>query len=66
MENIDNFEMKESKNYSEWHSIKTDITSNAILSQVRLIDSKRLNYKPGYISKGDFTNLKEKLKQLIA
>lgn len=39
--------------------------STAILSQIKLIDSKRLNYKSGYISEKDFIELKEKLKQLI-
>ncbi len=39
--------------------------STAILSQIKLIDSKRLNYKSGNISERDFLGLKEKLKQLI-
>lgn len=43
-----------------------DLASTAILSQVRLIDSKRFKYLDGYISKGDFGSLKEKLKRLIA
>ena len=40
--------------------------STAILSQLRLIDAKRLEYKIGNISKGDFKTLKSKLTQLIA
>lgn len=40
--------------------------STAILSQLRLIDAKRLEYKIGNISKGDFKILKTKLTQLIA
>ena len=40
--------------------------STAILSQLRLIDAKRLEYKIGNISKSDFGILKLKLTQLIA
>jgi len=39
--------------------------SIAILSQIRLIDTKRLEYKVGYISKEEFASLKQKLTQLI-
>lgn len=39
--------------------------SVAILSQIRLIDSKRLQYKIGDIDKGDFIKVKEKLKLLL-
>ena len=40
--------------------------STAILSQLRLIDAKRLEYKIGNISKSEFVILKLKLTQLIA
>ncbi len=40
--------------------------STAILSQIRLVDAKRLVYKTGSISPDDFVVLKEKFKQLIA
>ncbi len=40
--------------------------STAILSQIRLIDCKRLQYKVGDMTKDDFAKLKEKLKQLLA
>ena len=40
--------------------------STAILSQIRLIDAKRLHYKIGYIPKQDFKELKTKLTQLLA
>jgi len=40
--------------------------STAILSQIRLIDGKRLQYKAGNISKANCNLLKQKLKQLIA
>ncbi len=39
--------------------------SSAILSQIRLFDSKRLAYSIGRMSVGDFTKLKEKLIELI-
>lgn len=39
--------------------------STAILSQIRLIDSKRLQYKIGDIATGDFDEIKEKLKQFL-
>ena len=39
--------------------------SVAILSQIRLFDSKRLSYATGRISKGDYGKLKEKLIELI-
>ncbi|MBU4536708.1 type II toxin-antitoxin system PemK/MazF family toxin [Patescibacteria group bacterium] len=39
--------------------------SNAILSQIRLFDSKRLKYKIGKISVGDFNKIKEKIIELI-
>jgi len=42
------------------------IISTVILSQVRLIDAKRLAYKSGNVSKEDFGKLKEKLRRLIA
>jgi mRNA interferase MazF len=40
--------------------------STAILSQLKLIDAKRLEYKIGNISKSDFKSLKLKLTQLLA
>jgi mRNA interferase MazF len=40
-------------------------TSTAILSQIRLIDAKRLQYKIGDISGGDFSEIKKRLIQLL-
>lgn len=40
--------------------------STAILSQIRLVDSKRLQYKIGDMTSVDFKEIKEKLKQLLA
>ncbi len=39
--------------------------STAILSQVRLFDAKRLKFRYGKLSKGDFRHIKEKLIELI-
>jgi len=39
--------------------------SFAILSQIRLIDSKRISRKIGYISIGDFKLIKQKIKEII-
>ena len=39
--------------------------STAILSQVRLFDSKRLKYKVGKMSVGDYNEVKRKLIELI-
>ena len=40
-------------------------TSTAILSQIRLVDSKRLQYKMGDIAMKDFDQIKEKLRQFL-
>ncbi|MCL5010682.1 MAG: type II toxin-antitoxin system PemK/MazF family toxin [Patescibacteria group bacterium] len=55
--------IKENKFYKvfDFHGEK----SNAILSQIRLFDSKRLKYKIGKMSSVDFASVKEKLIQLI-
>ena len=39
--------------------------SSAILSQIRLIDAKRLSHTIGEVSKKEFEELKKKLKELI-
>ncbi|MFQ5754353.1 MAG: type II toxin-antitoxin system PemK/MazF family toxin [bacterium] len=39
--------------------------NTAILSQIRLIDARRLSYNIGEISEADFNDLKEKLKALL-
>ena len=44
----------------------TTTISTAILSQLRLLDSKRLQYKIGNITESDFKDLKTKLRQLLA
>ena len=46
-------------------SVEQDTPSTAILSQIRLIDGKRLRRLVGYISENDFKILKEKLKMLL-
>lgn len=39
--------------------------SSAILSQIRLVDAKRLSHKIGFITKDEFVLLTKKLKDLI-
>lgn len=39
--------------------------STAVLSQIRLIDARRLAYKEGEIAEIDFVTLKEKLRALV-
>lgn len=43
-----------------------DSTSTAILSQIRLIDGKRLQYKMGTVSKEDCAGIRKNLAQLLA
>ncbi len=45
--------------------VKVREKSTAILSQIRLIDAKRLRRHIGYINKDDFLELKQKLKALL-
>lgn len=40
-------------------------TSTGILSQIRLVDAKRLHYKVGVITDADFSQIKNRLKQLL-
>jgi mRNA interferase MazF len=42
-----------------------NVENVALLSQIRLIDSKRLQYKIGDVEKDDFVKIKEKLKLLL-
>lgn len=56
---------KNHKYYFEFYS-KSGVGSSAILSQIRLIDAKRLKYKIGDMSASDFDAFKAKIRQLIA
>ncbi len=56
--------VKKGSYYFAFHYEST-IESVAILSQIRLIDAKRLSYKAGEISKNDFIELKKRLKALL-
>jgi mRNA interferase MazF len=47
-------------------SFDDDEISVAIISQIRLIDAKRLKYKAGDIKIDDFDALKSKIRQLLA
>ena len=46
-------------------SFLSEIESLAILSQIRLVDAKRLSRHIGTISKSEFSELKKKLKDLF-
>jgi len=46
--------------------LMSDKPNTAILSQLRLIDAKRLLYKIGDITPDDFVAIKEKLRQFLA
>ena len=64
------------KDFQKWHNKKAKIdeiiqrpfdseASVAVLSQIRLIDGRRLSYKIGDIAESDFLQLKAKLKALM-
>lgn len=55
---------KKSKFYFQF-SFEDNIESVAILSQIRLIDARRLDHKIGDISKEDFEKLTKKFKELL-
>jgi len=55
---------KEGKHYFSF-MLGNEGVSTAILSQLRLIDAKRLEYKIGNISKSDFKILKTKITQFL-
>lgn len=57
---------RKSEKYYFTFSFRQGQKSSAILSQVRLIDAKRLKYLGGYIKKDDFILLKTKIRQLLA
>ena len=44
---------------------KQERKSTAIVSQIRLVDAKRLQYKAGVVSENDFTELKKRLRALL-
>jgi len=46
-------------------SFEKGIMSSAILSQIRLLDAKRLMYLKGNMKKEDFEKLKEKIRNLL-
>jgi mRNA interferase MazF len=56
---------KENHPYYFNFSFQENVQSSAILSQIRLIDAKRLNHQLGYMNKSDFTEVKKKLKELL-
>ncbi|MBN2094093.1 MAG: type II toxin-antitoxin system PemK/MazF family toxin [Candidatus Zambryskibacteria bacterium] len=58
---------KNKKKGRHYFSLKfdDDKESTAILSQIRLIDSKRLQYKIGEVKNKDFLEIKRKLTQFL-
>ena len=46
-------------------SFRPNSESTAILSQIRLLDAKRLKYKTGSVRPSDFAEIKQKLKLLL-
>lgn len=46
-------------------SFTENVTSIAVLSQIRLIDARRLSYQTGEMKKEDFDGLRKKLKELF-
>jgi len=57
---------KKNKYYFSFSFQKERNISVAILSQIRLVDVKRLKYKIGDIKTDDFNILKNKIRQLLA
>ncbi|MEK9153525.1 MAG: hypothetical protein AAB723_02930 [Patescibacteria group bacterium] len=59
---------KNAKSGRYYHIVSLDgrEPSALILSQIRLVDAKRLVYKIGFIEMQDFVVIKEKIKQLLA
>jgi mRNA interferase MazF len=58
-ENIYHFE------FTYTNKSKKEITNSAILSQIKVFDTKRAKYKSGVINKEDFLQLHEKLNSII-
>ena len=56
---------KEGKYYFQAKISDRDLESTVILSQIRLIDAKRLQYKIGDVSEEDFTEIKKRLRALL-
>lgn len=50
---------------SEGEEAGSDQPSVVILSQLRLVDAKRLQYKIGMVSEGEFVKIKEALRALL-
>lgn len=55
---------KDNKYYFHFY-INSDEKSVAILSQLRLFDSKRLHYKEGYMDHKDLKEIKKRLKAFL-
>lgn len=58
-------EGKKVEPYYHSFSFLPGITSVAVLSQIRLVDAKRLHDRIGFMAEPDFAAIKEKLKALL-
>jgi len=56
---------KTTKYYFQISSVENSEDSAAILSQIRLVDARRLSHKLGNIDKKDFAALTKKFKELL-
>ncbi len=56
---------KKGKYYFTVKISDNELPSAVILSQIRLIDAKRLQYKIGNVSEGDFLEIKKRLRALL-
>ncbi len=56
---------KKTKYYFQIPSTENNEISTAILSQIRLVDARRLSHRLGNVSKDDFGDLTKKFKALL-
>ncbi|MDP3975325.1 MAG: pyrroline-5-carboxylate reductase [bacterium] len=60
--------LSKTKRRGSWYfpfSFKTNVTSVAILPQIRLFDSRRLKYIMGYIRQKDFLEIRQKISNFL-
>jgi mRNA interferase MazF len=56
---------KKGKYYFSFKIIGTEVENTANLSQIKLIDSKRLIDKMGYVEEADYLEIKNRVKRII-
>jgi mRNA interferase MazF len=57
--------VKSGKYYFNFKIVSSEIENTANLSQIRLLDSKRLIDKMGYMEETDYLEIKERIKKII-